>query len=209
MARNPQRTARKATAMNKKRYIVAIITEEKGTLYLTSWGTDNSFLVKDKTRAFGYYDASTAESACRAGKKCAKDQGLTVVSAAVLKDYEHWTIGDPPKAKPQKIESSGDFYVTPSRNKKPGPEDKITREITELGLRVEDNSVHSPDHCQLADGLEAIDVIDQTVEDPASFYRGNAIKCLLRAGKKGDARQDLEKARWYIGREISHQHESQ
>lgn len=195
--------------MNKKRYIVAIITEEKGTLYLTSWGTDNSFLVKDKTRAFGYYDIDPARCACMAGKKLAKDQGLTVVSAAVLEDYEHWTIGDPPKAKPQKIESSGDFYVTPSRNKKPGPEDKINPETTEFDLRVEDNSVHSPAHYQLADGLEDIDVIDQSVEDPASFYRGNAIKYLLRAGKKGDARQDLEKARWYIGREISHQHESQ
>ncbi|MDK4326108.1 DUF3310 domain-containing protein [Corynebacterium propinquum] len=194
--------------MNKKRYIVAIITEEKGTLYLTSWGTDNSFLVKDKTRAFSYYDASTAESACRAGKKCAKDQGLTVVSAAVLEDYEHWTIGEPPKAKPQKIESSGDFYVTPSRNKKPGPEDKITLQTTEFDLRVEDNSVQSPAHYQLG-GIEAIDVIDEAVADPASFYRGNAIKYLLRAGKKGDARQDLEKARWYIGREINHQHESQ
>lgn len=194
--------------MNKKRYIVAIITEEKGTLYLTSWGTDNSFLVKDKTRAFSYYDAETAKSACQAGKKCAKDQGLTVVSAAVLEDYEHWTIGEPPKAKPQKNESSGDFYVTPSRNKKPGPEDKITPEPTEFNLRVEDNSVHSPAHYQLG-GIEAIDVIDEAVADPASFYRGNAIKHLLRAGKKGDARQDLEKARWYIGREINHQHEIQ
>ena len=195
--------------MNKKRCIVAIITEEKGTLYLTSWGTDNSFLTKDKTRAFGYYDAETAKSACRIGKERAKDQGLTVVSAAVLEDYEHWTIGDPPKAKPQKIESSGDFYVTPSRNKKPGPEDKITPETMEFNLRVEDKSVHSPAHYQLSDGLEAIDVIDQAVEDPASFYRGNAIKYLLRAGRKGDARQDLEKARWYIDREINHQHESQ
>ena len=195
--------------MNKKRCIVAIITEEKGTLYLTSWGTDNSFLVKDKTRAFGYYDASTAESACRVGKERAKDQGLTVVSAAVLEDYEHWTIGDPPKAKPQKIESSGDFYVTPSRNKKPGPEDKITPEPTEFDLRVEDKSVHSPAHYQLAAGLEAIDVIDQAVADPASFYRGNAIKCLLRAGRKGDAREDLRKARYYIDREINHQRGSQ
>lgn len=191
--------------MNKKRYIVAIITEEKGTLYLTSWGTDNSFLTKDKTRAFVYYDAATAKSAYRVGKERAKDQGLTVVSAAVLEDYEHCLVGDLPKAKPQKIESSGDFYVTPSRNKKPGPEDKITPETTEFDLRVEDNSVQSPAHYQLADGLEAIDVIDQAVADPASFYRGNAIKYLLRAGKKGDARQDLEKARWYIDRELNNE----
>ena len=109
----------------------------------------------------------------------------------------------------KKIESSGDFYVTPSRNKKPAPEDKITLETTESDLRVEDNSVNSPAHYQLGGGIEAIDVIDQSVEDPASFYRGNAIKYLLRAGKKGDARQDLEKARYYIDREINNQHESQ
>ena len=60
-----------------------------------------------------------------------------------------------------------------------------------------------------AGGIEAIDVIDEAVADPASFYRGNAIKYLLRAGKKGDAKQDLEKARYYIDREINHQHESQ
>ena len=191
--------------MNKVRYIVAIITEEKGTLYLTSWGTDNSFLVKDKTRAFGYYDASTAESACRVGKERAKDQGLTVVSTAVLEDYEHSLVGDLPKAKPQKIESSGDFYVTPSRDKKPGPEDKINPETAGFNLRVEDYPVNSPAHYQLADGMEAIDVIDQVVEDPASFYRGNAIKYLLRAGRKGDAHEDLRKARYYIDRELDHE----
>lgn len=158
--------------MNKKRYIVAIITEEKGTLYLTSWDAGTSFLAKDKTLAFGYHDAETAKSACKAGKECARKHGLTVVSAAVLEDYEHWTIGDPPKAKPQKIEP---------------------------------DAVHSPAHYQLADGVEAIDVIDQAVGDPASFYRGNALKYLLRAGRKGDAKQDLEKARWYIDRELNNE----
>ena len=191
--------------MNKKRYIVAIVTEEDGTLYLSSWGSDKSFLVKDKTRAFGYRDVDLAKVAFKAGKKLAERQGLTVVSTAVLEDYEHFSIGDWSKAKPQKVELSGDFYVTPSRNKKPGPEDRITPEPTECNLRVEDNSVDSPAHYQLADGVEAIDVIDQSVEDPASFYRGNAIKCLLRAGRKGDAKQDLEKARWYIDRELGNE----
>ena len=67
------------------------------------------------------------------------------------------------------------------------------------------DAVHSPAHYQLSDGMEAIDVIDQVVEDPASFYRGNAIKYLLRAGRKGDAKQDLEKARWYIDRELNNE----
>lgn len=190
--------------MNKRRYIAAITTKEEGTLYLSSWGQGNSFLVKDKTRAFGYRDVDLAKVAFKAGKKLAERQGLTVVSTAVLEDYEHWTIGEWSKAKPQKIEPSGDFYVTPSRNKKPGPEDKINPEPTEFNLRVEDNSVNSPAHYQLADGVEAIDVIDQSVDDPASFYRGNAIKYLLRAGRKGDAHEDLRKARYYINRELEY-----
>lgn len=190
--------------MNKVRYIAAIITKEEGVLYLTSWGTGDSFLTKDKARAFRYCDTDPAKAACMAGKKHAEKQGLTVVSTAVLEDHEHCLVGDLPKAKPQKIEPSGDFYITPSRNKKPGPEDKITLETAEFDLRVEDNSVQSPAHYQLG-GIEAIDVIDEAVDNPASFYRGNAIKYLLRAGKKGDARQDLEKARWYIDRELSNE----
>lgn len=75
----------------------------------------------------------------------------------------------------------------------------------EVKTIIPSDSVQSPAHYQLADGLEAIDVIDQTVEDPASFYRGNAIKYLLRAGRKGDAHEDLRKARYYIDRELSNE----
>jgi hypothetical protein len=35
-----------------------------------------------------------------------------------------------------------------------------------------------------------------------NFCRGNAIKYLWRAGEKGDAIEDLRKARWYVDREI-------
>ena len=34
------------------------------------------------------------------------------------------------------------------------------------------------------------------------FNRGNVIKYIWRAGLKGDAIEDLKKARWYIDREI-------
>ena len=34
------------------------------------------------------------------------------------------------------------------------------------------------------------------------FHLGNCIKYLLRAGKKGDALEDLEKAKWYLERHI-------
>jgi hypothetical protein len=36
-----------------------------------------------------------------------------------------------------------------------------------------------------------------------NFCRGNAIKYIWRAGLKGDAIEDLRKARWYLDREIA------
>lgn len=46
---------------------------------------------------------------------------------------------------------------------------------------------------------EAIKVIEAW---GLGFCLGNAVKYLARAGKKGDALEDLKKARWYLNREI-------
>jgi hypothetical protein len=46
--------------------------------------------------------------------------------------------------------------------------------------------------------IECIDVAEHF-----SFVLGNALKYIWRAGLKGDAVEDLRKARWYIDREIS------
>ena len=61
--------------------------------------------------------------------------------------------------------------------------------------------VDHPAHYQGANGLEAIDVIEGF---GLNYCLGNAVKYLLRAGKKDPARwrEDLQKARWYIDREI-------
>lgn len=61
------------------------------------------------------------------------------------------------------------------------------------------DKVNHPTHYQ-GNGLEAIDVIEAF---GLGFCLGNAIKYILRAGKKGDRREDLEKAIWYLNREIS------
>lgn len=58
--------------------------------------------------------------------------------------------------------------------------------------------VNNPDHYQ-ANGMEAIDVIDAY---ELNFNLGNAIKYILRANKKGNKKVDLEKAVWYLNREI-------
>lgn len=47
---------------------------------------------------------------------------------------------------------------------------------------------------------EAIKVIDAW---GLGFSLGNSVKYIVRAGKKGDALQDLEKARWYLDHEIA------
>jgi hypothetical protein len=46
-------------------------------------------------------------------------------------------------------------------------------------------------------GIEVIQITEHE-----NFCRGNAIKYLLRAGKKGSEIEDLQKAAWYINREI-------
>lgn len=62
-----------------------------------------------------------------------------------------------------------------------------------------DAAVDHPAHYKHG-GMEAIDVIEAFALD---FNLGNAVKYLLRAGHKGDAAQDLQKARWYIERALS------
>lgn len=65
-------------------------------------------------------------------------------------------------------------------------------------------SIHHPAHYQLDNGMEAIDVIRGVLGDRGykAFCRGNALKYLCRAGKKGLITDDLKKAAWYLDAEI-------
>ena len=57
----------------------------------------------------------------------------------------------------------------------------------------------NPDHYkQHPSGVECIQITEHL-----DFCTGNAIKYLWRAGLKGDAVADLEKAKWYIERRIA------
>ena len=47
--------------------------------------------------------------------------------------------------------------------------------------------------------IEPIDLIEA---QGLNFNRGNVVKYVSRAGKKEDEREDLEKALWYIKREL-------
>jgi len=59
--------------------------------------------------------------------------------------------------------------------------------------------VNHPSHYTAYVGLEIIDLTEQM-----NFNRGNAVKYIARAGLKDPDTelQDLEKAQWYITREI-------
>jgi hypothetical protein len=58
----------------------------------------------------------------------------------------------------------------------------------------------NPSHYRgFSNGAQVIDIVERL-----NFNRGNAIKYIARAGRKegAETRTDLEKARWYLQREI-------
>ena len=60
-----------------------------------------------------------------------------------------------------------------------------------------DNINHPQHYTSHPSGVKCIDIIEHY-----PFNIGNAIKYLWRAGRKGDAIEDLEKAKWMVEREI-------
>jgi len=59
--------------------------------------------------------------------------------------------------------------------------------------------VNEPPHYKSKGGIESIEVIESF---ELNFNLGNVIKYILRSDKKGNKKQDLEKAQWYLKREI-------
>lgn len=66
-------------------------------------------------------------------------------------------------------------------------------------MPITEEKVNHPSHYQ-GNTFEVIDIIE---DFNLGFCLGNAIKYILRAGKKGDRMEDLRKAIWYIEREMS------
>jgi len=69
---------------------------------------------------------------------------------------------------------------------------------TEVLASHRKDPVNHPEHyTSHPSGVECIDIAEHM-----GFNLGNAIKYIWRAGLKGNALKDLEKARWYVEREI-------
>ncbi len=63
------------------------------------------------------------------------------------------------------------------------------------------DDVNQPSHyCD--GGIETIDFIEAK---ELGFHLGNAVKYISRAGKKGLAVKDIQKAAWYLARWLAHQ----
>ncbi len=63
----------------------------------------------------------------------------------------------------------------------------------------ESDPVDHPDHYNNhPSGIECIDIVEHM-----GFNLGNAMKYIWRADLKGNDLQDLQKAKWYVDREIS------
>ena len=60
-----------------------------------------------------------------------------------------------------------------------------------------DNVNHPPHYRSHPSGVECIEITEHM-----DFNLGNAVKYIWRAALKGNAVEDLEKAAWYINREI-------
>jgi len=75
---------------------------------------------------------------------------------------------------------------------------KCKQDISEFVHQLEDDMVNHPPHYNNSkSGVECIDITEWM-----NFCIGNAVKYLWRADEKGKAIEDLEKARWYVDREI-------
>jgi hypothetical protein len=71
-----------------------------------------------------------------------------------------------------------------------------------IDRQPEADMVNSPPH-YTAGGVETIDFIEAK---NLNYNLGNAVKYITRAGLKGNRTEDLQKAKWYIEREILASH---
>ena len=69
----------------------------------------------------------------------------------------------------------------------------------EVGMLLQSDPINHPVHYTVhPSGIECIQITEHM-----NFNLGNSVKYIWRADLKGDAVEDLKKARWYLDREIA------
>lgn len=84
-------------------------------------------------------------------------------------------------------------YTEPAPSRSAGPAELSKKSSVDHPTHYQDRVYHST--CN--EPIECIDIVEGF-----SFNAGSAIKYIWRAGAKGDAIEDLEKAKWYLERMI-------
>ncbi len=67
-----------------------------------------------------------------------------------------------------------------------------------MATKMPDPVSHPEHYTSHPSGVECIQITEHM-----NFNQGNAMKYIWRAGLKGDATEDLKKAKWYLERELA------
>jgi hypothetical protein len=110
-----------------------------------------------------------------------------------------------PNAKPDDIAQAlkvtlGLIYSV-RRNEKKKADAAVTEEVVEAvreKFTPAPDPVNHPNHYTMG-GIETVDFIEAK---KLSFHLGNVVKYITRAEHKGNRKEDLLKAQWYLDREI-------
>lgn len=78
-------------------------------------------------------------------------------------------------------------------------DDPMCDAIRDCTMTYMDDKINHPKHYCEGRKYEPIDIIEDW---GLGMHAGNAVKYISRAGRKGDAIEDLEKARWYVDRYV-------
>jgi hypothetical protein len=103
-----------------------------------------------------------------------------------------------------KKEAKSNLSSVPSKRGRPikNLRSKLDRSITELTNKLNKarivDAVNHPPHYK-AGGIETIDFIEAK---SLNYNLGNVIKYITRSDLKGNKLEDLQKAQWYLNREV-------
>jgi hypothetical protein len=100
----------------------------------------------------------------------------------------------------KKAESKQQWVVTHVATSNNSIEAAMAKELPVTMEEPKADPVNHPAHYKYG-GIETIDFIEAK---ELNYNMGNAVKYITRADHKGNRKQDLEKAIWYLKRELGH-----
>jgi len=150
------------------------------------------YKVKDKAR-------KGAPLKRKGAKKLGRPRKVTEASENLMKLVDEYKQAKATKKAEVDLSPALKFLEGRAQPKK---EDWKTLSITSTNAPIQGelfDAVNHPAHYKVG-GIETIDFIEAK---KLNYNIGNVVKYLTRADHKGNRKQDLEKAKWYLERELS------